>query len=313
MHERRRRVPEPGAARPVAPARGEPAQHELRGRQHLGQGDGDRSGHRHAGRAPVGQGLWRRPRDADRRGARGAAPRPAARDGRHLPGRRARGRDGRRVRLLPPRERRRGAVDRHGDARPGRCGARGPPPSRLRDRAGDGGRRRGADPRGVRGSRGLGRLAAARLPARPRHRRDPPRSPRGHRLHPRRSRDHRLGRDLRRVRGEHARHHRDRGTVHRRARPHGPVRSGAARLRAAPRRRAAGSRGGAAADRARPGLGRSPAGRALQRRPRSSSSSSPAPNTRGSPSSGRRARTTSCGRRSGRWCSTCRRPRRSRP
>ena len=71
-------------------------------------------------RAAVGQGLRRRPRHADRGRARRAAAGPAARAGRRLPGRRARGRDGRRVRLLPARQGRRRAVDRHRDARPGR-------------------------------------------------------------------------------------------------------------------------------------------------------------------------------------------------
>ena len=41
----------------------------------------------------------------------------AARARRRVSGRGARGRDGRRVRLLPPRSRRRGTVDRHRDAR----------------------------------------------------------------------------------------------------------------------------------------------------------------------------------------------------
>ena len=54
------------ARRAVEPARRGPAEHELRGRQHLGQGLGDRSGDRRAGRAALGQGLRRRPRDADR-------------------------------------------------------------------------------------------------------------------------------------------------------------------------------------------------------------------------------------------------------
>ena len=44
---------------------------------------------------------------------------PAALAGRRLPGRRPRGRDGRRLRLLPARPRRRRAVDRHRDARAG--------------------------------------------------------------------------------------------------------------------------------------------------------------------------------------------------
>ena len=78
-------------------------------------------------------------------GPGGAAAGPAARAGRRLPGRRARGRDGRRVRLLPARQGRRGAVDRHRDARPGRRRARRPPAPRLRHRARDRRRRRGAD------------------------------------------------------------------------------------------------------------------------------------------------------------------------
>ena len=85
------------------PARRRPAQHQLRRRQHLGQGHRDRPGHRRAGRAAVGQGLRRRPRHADRGRPGRAAARPAARARRRLPGRRARGRDGRRVRLLPAR------------------------------------------------------------------------------------------------------------------------------------------------------------------------------------------------------------------
>ena len=68
----------------------------------------------------MGQGLRRRPRHADRGRARGAAARPHARARRRLPRRRPRGRDGRRVRLLPARQGRRGAVDRHRDARPRR-------------------------------------------------------------------------------------------------------------------------------------------------------------------------------------------------
>ena len=89
------------------------------------------------GRAAVGQGLRRRPRHADR----GRPGRPPARSPplarRRLSGRRARGRDGRRVRLLPPRPRRCRAVDRHRDARPRRRRPRRPPPSRLGDRPRD--------------------------------------------------------------------------------------------------------------------------------------------------------------------------------
>ena len=59
-----------------------PAQHQLRGRQHLGQGHRDRPGDRRHGRADVGQGVRRRPGHAHRGGAGGAAAGPAARAGR---------------------------------------------------------------------------------------------------------------------------------------------------------------------------------------------------------------------------------------
>ena len=127
-------------------------------------------------------------------GPRRAAARPAALAGRRLPGRRARGRDGRRVRLLPARQGRRRAVDRHRDARPGRRRARRPPAPRLRHRAGHRGRRRGADQGVLRRPGGLGAVAPPGLPARPGHRRDRGEEPAGDRLHPRRPRHHRLGR-----------------------------------------------------------------------------------------------------------------------
>ena len=111
----------------------------------------------------MGQGLRRRPRHPDRGRPRGPAPRPPARARRRLSGRRARGRDGRRLRLLPPRPGRRRAVDRHRDARPRRGRPRRPPPPGLGDRAGDGRRRRGADPALLRRPGGLGRLATARF------------------------------------------------------------------------------------------------------------------------------------------------------
>ena len=69
------------------------------------------------------------------------------------PGRRARGRDGRRVRLLPARQGRGGAVDRHRDARAGRRAARRPPAPRLGHRDRDGRGRGGADPRSCFGDR----------------------------------------------------------------------------------------------------------------------------------------------------------------
>ena len=234
------------------------------------KGIGDRPGDRHAGRAAVGQGLRRRPRHADRGRPRRPAARPAARARRRLPGRRARGRDGRRVRLLPARPRRRGAVDRHGDARPRRRRPRRPPPPRLRDRVRDRRRRRGADPRAAsatasRGSPGAGRASSSASTS--------PRSgathPRGDRRDPRRPRDHGLGRDLRGVRGELARDHPDRRAVHRGARPARAVRAvdrrATSRCPTAERRDA---RGRAPAARPRPRLDGPAAGRPLHRQRR---------------------------------------------
>ena len=91
------------------------------------------------------------------------------------PGRGPRGRDGRRLRLLPPRPGRRGTVDRHGHARPGRRRPRRPPPPRQRHRHRHRGRRRAADQGHLRRQGRLGAVAPARLPARPRHRRGPAR------------------------------------------------------------------------------------------------------------------------------------------
>ena len=133
--------------------------------------------------------------------------------------------------------RRRGAVDRHRDARAGRRRPRRPPAPRLRDRAGDRGRRRGADPRVLRRPRGVGAVAPARLPARPRHRGDQAEQPAGDRRDPRRARHHRLGRHLATsARQRSLRDHPDRRAVHRRARRAEPVRAVVAGLRAAARR-----------------------------------------------------------------------------
>ena len=188
-----------------------PEEHQLRRRQHLRQGRRDRPGDRRGRRAAVGEGLRRRPRHAHARRAGGAAAGPDARAGRRLPGRRPRGRDGRGVRLLPARQGRRGAVDRHRHARPRRRRARRPPAPRLRHRDRDRRRRRGADQGGVRRQGGVGAVAPARLPARPRHRRHQGGQPAGGRLHPRRPRHHRVGRHQRGVREELAVDHPHRG------------------------------------------------------------------------------------------------------
>ena len=116
---------------------------------------------------------------------------------RRLPGTRARGRDGRPVRLLPLRSRRGRAEHRHGHACTRRLAARRSPPPRLDHRVGDRRRRPGADEAVLRRRGPLGRLAAARVPARTRHRRAPCLEPDRHRLHPGRTRSHDVGRDER--------------------------------------------------------------------------------------------------------------------
>ena len=258
------------------PAGRRPAQHQLRRRQHLGQG------HRRPTRSPAQpvELLWVKGSGGDlgtlTRGRAGrAAAGPAARARRRLPGRRARGRDGRRVRLLPARPGRCGAVDRHRHARPGRRPARRPPAPGLRHRAGDRGRRRGADPGVLRrprscGCRGggpgfqLGLDIAAVKAA----------NPQAIGVHPRRPRHHRLGRHQRGVRG--ATRWRSSSTAeaflaeHGRAEPFG---AGRRRVRAAARGRAARPRGRAGSGDPRAGLDRPRAGRPLHRQPRSCSTS----------------------------------------
>ncbi len=188
------------------------------------KGTDDRPRHRAARRAALGQGIRRRPRHAHGAGTRGAAPRPHARPRRRLPRPRPRGRDGRRVRLLPARQGRRRPLDRHGHARARRCRARRPSASRLRHRDRDRRGRRGADRDDLRREGRLGAVAAPRLPARSRHRRDQGEEPAGDRLHPRRPRHHRVGRHVGGGRGELAVDHRHGCRLHRRARQGRPVR-----------------------------------------------------------------------------------------
>ncbi len=204
---------------------------------------------------------------------------------------------------------RRRAVDRHGDARPHRRRPRRPPAPGLGDRARDRRRRRGADPAVLRRSGGLGALAAARVPARPRHGRDPARPT------PRRS-----------GRSSAATGSRPGATRRRSARrarwrssrpPSGSSPSTGGPSRSA--RRSPGYEPLPRGERQRP-CGRAPAAgpRAWPRRTvrwsattpttRPCSTSSAGPSIPGWRRSARPARTTSCGPRSGRWSSTCRRP-----
>ena len=161
----------------------------------------------------------------------------------------------------------------------------------------------------LRRPRGLGRLAPAGVPARARHRRDPPGATRG------RSASSSAGTasppgarpptSARRTRSRSS--GRPSGTS---PSTGGPSRSGRsiAGLRAAARGRAPRPGGRPAAAHPRPRLDRPAAGRPLHRRATSSSTSWRAPSTRAWPRWARPAPTTSCGPRSGRWSSTCRRP-----
>ena len=89
----------------------------------------------------------------------------------------------------------------------------------------------------------VGAVAPARLPARPRHRRDQGAEPAGGRLHPRRPRHHRVGRHLRRVRGELAVDHpTPPRRTSRRTRKDEPVRCPREEVGAAQRRQAPGAR-----------------------------------------------------------------------
>ena len=252
----------------LEPPRQRSPQHQLRRREHVGEGLGGRPGDRGRRRAALGQGLRRRPRHADPGRARRPAPRPGARPRRRVPRRRARGRDGRRVRLLPARQGRRGAVDRHGDACPRRCRPRRPPPPRLRHRPGDGRRRRGVDEGVLRRSRRLGAVAAPGLPARSRHRRHQGAQPGGDRRRPRRSRHHGVGQLERGVRGALAGDHPHGGRVPDRTgrpEPFGAVVPGHEPLPAGERRARAAALAPVTAG---VGVHRSAPGRALHRRRR---------------------------------------------
>ena len=219
-----------------------------------------------------------------------------------LPRRRARGRDGRGVRLLPARQGRRRAVDRHRDARPGRLRARRPPAPRLRHRDRDGRRRRGADQGDLRREGRLGALAPSGLPARPRHRRDQGGQPAGRRLHPRRPRHHRLGRHLRGVRD---------ATRCGSSTPPRPTSPSTARPSRSARRSTGTPRSPRPSVAPRPPPSpptirghrvHGPAdGRPLHRLRRGARLPRPPPSTRGWPASAPRAPTTSCAPRSSRW------------
>ena len=121
-------------ALPLQPARLRQAHHQLRRRQHLGQGHGDRSADRRGGRGALGQGLGRRPRLDEARRLRDALHGQAQRAEGPLSRRRARGRDGRlpAARHLQPQSARR--LDRHAAARLPALPACRPHASRRGDR-----------------------------------------------------------------------------------------------------------------------------------------------------------------------------------
>ena len=297
-------------ARALEPPRRRPAEHELRGRQHLGQGHRHRPGDRPAGRAAVGQGLRRRPRHADRGGPRRPPAGPPARARRRLS--RA---SSARTRWSPrSTSASTGGVARRRRSTP-RCTASSTPTTSITSipdsgialaTAADGEeltRRCFGDRVAWVGWRRPGFQLG------PRHGRGPPRASRGDRGDPRRPRHHGLGRHLRGVRGALARDHPDGGGVHRRERAARSVRAADRRVRAACRIRNAtpGRRPSCRSSAA----SRRPTGRRSATTPTatSCSTSSGGRSIRGWPRSARRARTTSCGPRSGRWSSTCRRPR----
>ena len=234
-----------GAARPVAPAGRGPAEHELRGRQHVGEGHGDRPRHGRARRAAVGQGLGRRPRDADRGRAVRAPARPAARAASTCTrASSARTRWSRRSTTActagaAPRP----SIDTamHGLVDAAHVDHLHPDSGIALATAADG---EALTRRVLRRPRRLGPVAPPRVPARPRHRRDPAGQPGRDRRGPRRPRDHGLGRHLGGLRGELARDHPDGRAVHRGARPARAVRPADAGLRAAPAGRAPGARRG---------------------------------------------------------------------
>ena len=186
-----------------------------------------------------------------------------------LPGRGPRGRDGGGVRLLPARQGRRRAVDRHRDARAGRRPARGPPAPGLGDRAGHRGRRGEADrasasATGWCGCRGGGPASSSAWTSPPSPR--PTRRPSacilgGHGITAwGATSDECEARSLEIIR-----------TAERfidDAREAGSVRPGHPRIRAAARGRAARPRGRAGPGHPRPGLDRPAAGRALHRQRR---------------------------------------------
>ena len=230
------------------------------------------------------------------------------------PGAGARGRDGRRVRLLPARQGRRGPVHRHRDARAGR-GRRTsttciPTPASRSPTAADG----EALTRACFGDRvGVGAVAAARASS------SAWTSPRcsgpargaigvilgGHGITAWGATSDECEANSLEIIATAQRFLDTR-------RPRRSVRPGDRRLRAAARSRAPRPRRRAGAGHPRAGLHRPAAGRALHRQPRSCSTSWPGAGTPRWPRSAPPARTTSCAPRSRRWCSTCRPPRRCR-
>ena len=131
---------------------------------------------------------------------------------------------------------------------------RRPPPPRCRHRHRHRRRRRAAHQGHLRRQGRVGAVAAARLPARPRHRRRARDEPAGGRGDPRRPRHHRVGRHQRRGRGQQPLDHRDGPGPHRRPRPGRAVRSRGRRPPASTRGRTPGRRRRAGAAACAPSL-----------------------------------------------------------
>ena len=206
---------------------------------------------------------------------------------------------------------------RHRDARPRRRRARRPPAPRLRDRAGHRRGRGEAHRAMLRRPGGVGAVAAARLPARPRHRRDQGRRTRrrsacilgGHGITA-------WGETSEQAEANSLEIIRTGAGVPGRTRRRRAVRPGGAGQRGAARGRTARQGRRDLPDRPRPRLHRPAAGRPLHRQRAGAGVPVPRRSWPRWPSWARPAPTISCAPRSSRWSWTCpprRRSRRSSP
>ena len=178
------------------------SQHQLRRREHLGQGGDGGSCLRQRRGADVGQRIRGGSRHAVGRRAVGPGRRSAPRPQGGVPGRGAGGRAARDARLLPLRPGRGRSQHRHLDARAAPGPARRSSPPRRHHRAGRRRRRRRADQAVLRGGGRLGAVAATRVRARAADRAHPRVPPRPQGRGPGRPRPDHVGPDLAGVRAQ---------------------------------------------------------------------------------------------------------------